>query len=124
MFPYAHLILSKYRLVSLSSSLENEENEEFEGESSLSNEPSDCSDISANSSPTAHDGIATPVIDVRQNLVASTSDFEGVNSISTDMEMWSTSVSSLSPSSSPSSLCTTTSTYSNFTLPSYAELVY
>ena len=49
-----------------SSSLENEENEEFEGESSLSNELSDCSDVSANSSPTAHDRITTPVIDVRQ----------------------------------------------------------
>ena len=82
-----------------SSSLENEENEEFEGESSLSNELSDCSDVSANSSPTAHDRIATPVIDVRQYLVASTSDFEGVDSISTDMDMWSSSVSSMSPSS-------------------------
>ena len=49
-----------------SSSLENEENEELEGESSLSNELSECSDISANSSPTTHDGIATPVIDIKQ----------------------------------------------------------
>ena len=95
------------------------ENEEFEGESSLSNELRDCSDMSANSSPTARDRIATPVIDIRQYLVASTSDFEGVDSISTDMEMWSSSSSSLSPSSS---LCTT-SAYSNFTLPSYADLL-
>ena len=106
-----------------SSSSENEENEEFEGESSLSNELSDCSDISANSSPTACDGIATPVIDVRQYLVASTSDFEGVDSISTDMEMWSSSASSLSPSSSPSSLYTTTSAHSNYILPSCADLL-
>ena len=99
------------------------ENEEFEGESSLSNELRDCSDVSANSSPTACDRIATPVIDVRQYLVASTSVFEGVHSISKDMEMWSSSSSSLSPSSSPSCLCTTTSTYSNFTLPSYTDLL-
>ena len=102
---------------------ENEENKEFEGESLLSNEPRDCSGVSANSSPTAHDWIATPVIDVRQYLVALTSDFEGVDSISTDMNMWSSSSSSLSLSSSPSSLCTTTSAYSNFALPSYADLL-
>ena len=106
-----------------SSSLENEENEEFEGESSLSNELGDCSDVSANFSPTAHDGIATPVIDIRQSLVALTSDSEGVDIISTDMEMSSTSVSSLSPSSSPSSLCIITSAYSNVILPSYADLL-
>ena len=92
-----------------------EENEEFESEPSLSNELDDCSNVSANSSPTAHDGIATPVTDIRQYLVASTTGFEGMDSISTDMDMWSTS---------ESSLCTTTSTYSDFTPPSYAELLY
>ena len=116
------MLTGYYQSRGLYPSSSSSENEEFEGGSSLSNELSDCSDVSANSSPTAHDRIATPIIDVRQYLVASTSDFEGVDSISTDMEMWSTSASSLSPSSSPSSLCTT-STYSNFILPSYADLL-
>ena len=60
---------------------------------------------------------------MKQFLVASTSDFEGSEFISTDMELLSTSESSLSPSSSPSSLCTTTSEYPDVTLPSYADLL-
>ena len=39
------------------------------------------------------------------------------------MELWSSSVSTSSPSSSPSSLCTSTSEYSEDTLPSYVELL-
>ena len=39
------------------------------------------------------------------------------------MELWSSSVSRSTPSSSPSSLCTLTSEYSEDTLPSYAELL-
>ena len=58
---------------------------------------------------------------MKQFLVASTSDFEGSEFISTDMGLWSTSESSLSPSS-PLTLCTT-SDYSDVTLPSYADLL-
>ena len=39
------------------------------------------------------------------------------------MELWSTYESTSLPSLSPSSLCTTTSEYSEDTLPSYAELL-
>ena len=53
----------------------------------------------------------------------STSDYEGSELISTDVELWSSSVSTSTPSSSPSSLCTSTSEYSEDTLPSYAELL-
>ena len=108
-------------LYSSSSSLENEENdEENEGESASPNELSNYGDISANSSPSAVNESATPAIDMKQFLVASTSDIERSEIISTDMELWSTSESSLSPSSS---LHTTTSEYSGVTLPSYADLL-
>ena len=60
---------------------------------------------------------------MKQFVVTSTSDFEGSEFISTYMKLWSTSESSLSPSSSPSSLCTTKSEYSHVTLPSYADLL-
>ena len=100
------------------SSSENEENKENEGESSSPNELSHYSDISANSSPSAPNETATPAIDVKQFLVASTSDIEGSEIVSTNMEFWSTS-----SSSSPSSLCTKTSEYSDVTLPSYADLL-
>ena len=98
------------------------ENEENEGESIASNEPSHYSDISANSCPSDGNESATPSIDVKF-LAASTSDYEGSELISTDVELWCTSESTSSPSSSPSSLCTTTSEYSEDTLPSYAELL-
>ena len=60
---------------------------------------------------------ATPHIDVRQFFVASTSDYELSDYITTDTELWSTS------SSSPSSLCTSTSEYSQEPLPSFAKLL-
>ena len=98
------------------------ENEENEGESIASGEPSHYSDESVNSCPSDDKESATPPIDVKQFLAASTSDYEGSELISTDVELWSTSESTSSPSSSPSSLCTTTSEYSEDTLPSYVEL--
>ena len=103
-----------------SSEIENEGNE---GESIASNELSHYSDVSTNSCPSDVNESATPAIDIKQFLAASTSDFEGSELISTDMELWSISESTLSPSSSPSSLCTMTSEYSEVTLPSYAELL-
>ena len=117
------MLTGYYQSIGLYPSSSSSENEENEGESSLSNELSHYSDVSANSSPSALNETATPAIDVKQFLVASTSDIEGSEIISTNLELWSTSESSTSPSSSPSSLCTTTSTYSNFTLPSNAELL-
>ena len=90
------MILSQYLLdISLYSSSSRSVNEENEGESSSPNELSHYSDISANSSPSDVNDSATPAIDMKQFLVASTSDFEGSEFISTDMELWSTSESSL-----------------------------
>ena len=66
---------------------------------------------------------ATPSIDVRQFIVASTSDYEMSESVSTDIELWSSSDSKTSASSSPSSLCTSTSEYSQDPLPSFAQLL-
>ena len=105
----------------VSSSSENEENEE--GESSSVDELIDCSDVSGNSSPAGCFGNATLPIDIRQYLVESTSDIEGIENLSTDIEVWSSLSSSISPSSSPSSLCSSTSAYSNLPLPSYADLL-
>ena len=112
------MLAGYYHSIGLYSSSSESENEENEGESS-SDELSHYSDVSANSSPSAVNEFATPAIDVKQFLVASTSDFDGSEFISTDIHLWSTSESSLSPSS----LCTTTSDYSDVTLPSYADLL-
>ena len=98
----------------------NSESDESEGES---DELSHYSDISGNSHPSESATPATPSIDVRQFIVASTSDYERSESISTDVELCSSSVSTSAPSSSPSSLCTSTSEYSQDTLPSYAQLL-
>ena len=84
-------------------------------------EPDDSShysDVSGNSSLSESEMHATPSIDVRQFIVASTSDYEISESISTDIELWSSSASS-----SPSSLCTSTSEYSQDSLPSFAQLL-
>ena len=94
-----------------------------EGELIASDELSHYSDVSVNSHPSDVRKSATPPIDVKQFLAASTSDYEGSELISTDVELWSSSVSTSSPSSSPTSLCTSTSEYSEDTLPSYAELL-
>ena len=99
------------------------ENDENEGESIASDELSHHSDISVNSCLSDVRESATPPFDVKQFLAASTSDYEGSELISTDVELWSSSESTSSPSSSPSSLCISTSEYSEDTLPSYAELL-
>ena len=81
-------------------------------------ESSHYSDMSGNSYLSESEQHATPSIDVRQFIVASTSDYEISESVSTDIELWSSSVSS-----SPSSLCTCTSEYSQDPLPSFAQLL-
>ena len=72
---------------------------------------------SGNSSLLEFEVHATPHIDVRQFFVASTSDYELSDYITTDSELWSTSTSS------PSSLCTSTLEYSQEPLPSFAQLL-
>ena len=86
-------------------------------------ESSHYSDVSGNSHPSESKIHATPSIDVRQFIVASTSDYEMSESVSTDIELWSSSDSRPSASSSPSSLCTSTSQYSQDPLPSFAHLL-
>ena len=96
-----------------SSGSSNSENDESEGES---DELSHYSDVSVNSHPSDVRKSATLPIDVKQFIAASTSDYEGSELISTDVELWSSSVSTSTPSSSPSSLSTSTSEYSEDTL--------
>ena len=81
-------------------------------------ESSHYSDISGNFYLSESEMHVTPAIDVRQFIVASTSDYELSEYISTDIELWSSSASS-----SPSSLCTSTSEYSQDPLPSFAQLL-
>ena len=97
---------------SISSSVSSSGDEsEYEKESSHYNGKSDNSSLSESE---VH---ATPHIDVRQFFVASTSDYELSDYITTDTELWSTSLSS------PSSLCTSTSEFSQEPLPSFAHLL-
>ena len=77
-------------------------------------ESSHYSDVSGNSYLSESEMHSTPPIDVRQFIVASTSDYELSDYISTDIELWS---------SSSSSLCTSTSEYSQEPLPSFAQLL-
>ena len=93
------------------------ENDENEGELITSDELSHYSDVSVNSCPSDVRKSATPPIDVKQFLAASTSDYEGSQLISTDVQLWSSSEPT--SSSSPSSLCTSTSEYSEDTLTQY-----
>ena len=86
-------------------------------------ESSHYSDMSGNSHPSESETHATPSIGVRQFIVASTSNYEMSESVSTDIELWSSSDSRPSASSSPSSLCTSTSEYSQDPLPSFAHLL-
>ena len=87
-------------------------------------ESSHYSDVSGNSHPSESETHATPSIDVRQFIVASTSDYEMSESVSTDIELWSSSDSrSTTSSSSPSSLCTSTKEYSQDPLPSFAHFL-
>ena len=81
-------------------------------------ESSHYSDMSGNSYLSESEMHETPSIDVRQFIVASTSDYEISEYISTDIELWSSSASS-----SPSSLCTSTSEYSQDPLLSFAQLL-
>ena len=80
--------------------------DEDEGEISSSDVSSHYSYVSANSDTATQNQSASPVIDVRQYLVASTSHVDNLELMSTDMELWTTSSSSmsLSSSSSPSSI--------------------
>ena len=86
-------------------------------------ESSHYSDVSGNYHPSESETRATPAIDVRQFIVESTSDYEISESVSTDIELWSSSDSKTSASSLPSSLCTSTSEYSQDPLPSFAHLL-
>ena len=99
----------------------NESESEYEPD-----ESSHYNDVSGNSPPSESSTTATPSIDIRQFIVASTSDYEISQSVFTDIELWSSSdirsTASSSPSS-PSSLCTTTSEYSQDPLPSFANLL-
>ena len=96
----------------------------YESESEYEpDEPSHYSDMSGNSHPSESETHATPSIDVRQFIVASTSDYDMSESVSTDIELWSSSDSRSTASSSPSSLCTSTSEYSQDPLPSFAHLL-
>ena len=83
-----------------------------------SDESSHYSDVSGNSYLSESEMHATPTIGVRQFIVASTSDYKLSEYISTDIELWSSSAAS-----SPSSLCTSTSEYSQDPLPSFAQLL-
>ena len=81
-------------------------------------ESSHYSDVSSNSYLSESEMHATPSIDVRQFIIASTSDYEISEYISVDIELWNSSASS-----SPSSLCTSTSEYSQDPLPSFEQLL-
>ena len=121
------MLVNYYHSVELyafsSSESSESESDDNEGESTDSNELSHCSEVSGNSDPSDVRESATPPIDVKHFLAASTSDYEGLELVSTDVELWSSSISTSSLSSSLSSLCTLTSEYSEDTLPSYAELL-
>ena len=84
-----------------SSDTDEQDEQNEKGESPSKNELIDCSNVSGNSSPAGCVGNATLVIDIRKYLVESTSDFEGIENLSTDIEVWSSLSSSISPSSSP-----------------------
>ena len=117
------MLVSYYHSVELyafsSSESSESESDDNEGESIDSDELSHCSEVSGNSDPSDIRKSATPPIDVKHFLAASTSDYEGSELVSTDVELWSSSMAT----SSPSSLCTSTSEYSVDTLPSCAELL-
>ena len=99
-------------------------NESDESESEYEpDESNHYSNMSGNSHPSESETHATPSIDVRQFIVASTSDYEISESVSIDIMLWSSSDSRPSASSSPSSLYTSTSEYSQDPLPSFAHLL-
>ena len=82
--------------------------------------------MSGNSHPSESSTPATSSIDVRPFIVVSTSDYEISESVSTDIEFWSSSDSRSTASSSPSSpssLCINISEYSQDPLPSFAHLL-
>ena len=79
--------------------------------------------MSGNSHPSESATPAIPSIDAKQFIVASTNDYERSESVSTDIELWNSSVSRSTASSSPSLLCTSTSEYSQDPLPSFAQLL-
>ena len=90
--------------------------------SSSENEPENQCEVAFNSNPSLGPVSSTLPIDVQQYFVKSTNDFEGVEYISTDLECWSSSPSSLSVSSF-STLCSSTSEYSAPPKPTYRELL-
>ena len=106
---------------STDSSLSGSSSSSSSGSDESEYEPDDSShysDVSGNSSLSEFEMHATPSIDVRQFIVASTSDYELSDYISTDLELWSSS-----SSSSPSSICTSTPEYPQEPLPSFAQLL-
>ena len=75
------------------------ESESDEGEPVALDELSHYSEVSGNSDPSDVRKSATSPIDVKHFLAASTSDYEGSELVSTDVELWSSPMST-------SSLCT------------------
>ena len=113
---YYHTI-RVYTISSDSSSSINSSVSSSDDENEYEPESSHYNGKSGNSSLSEFEVHATPHIDVRQFFVASTSDYELSDYITTDTELWSIS------SSSPSSLRTSTSEYSQEQLPSFAHLL-
>ena len=111
------------RVCTLSSSSSERSSSSSSSDSSLGDENEDEQESSHNNGESGNSSLlefevhATPHIDVRPFSVASTSDYELSDYITTDTELWSTS------SSSPSSLCTSTLEYSQEPLPSFAQLL-
>ena len=91
-----------YAISSEKSSSSESESDENEGESFASDELSHYSDVSVNLHLSESATPVTPSIDVRQFIVASTSDYEGSELFSIDVKLWSSSVSTSTPSLSPS----------------------
>ena len=115
------MLASYYRTIgvyTISSSTDSSSSSSSSGSDESEYEPDESShynDVSGNSFLSEFEMYATPCIDVRQFFVASTSDYELSDYITTDTELWS--------SSSPSSLCTSTSGHSQEPLPSFAQLL-
>ena len=94
-------------------------------ESSSGNELSNQCKVASDSNPSSSLDTSTSAISRQCYLIESTSDIEGVELLSTDLECWNSSPSSLSISfiSSFSMVCTTTSEYSAPPRHTYFELL-
>ena len=86
---------------------------------SSENELKDQNRVAPNSNQSSSPVTSTSAIDMKQSLVESTSDLEGMEYITTDPECWSSSPSSLS-TSLLDTVCTSTSEY---TKPTYHDLL-